>query len=261
MDNCRLLSFTEDSLSLSLCYSLSLLCLSPSLLPLLLRFSFSPSLTPSLPLSLSYQYAIYSIVVRGWCFCNGHAAACDPPPGITQMLPGMVCECFTCVCHHLCVCVCVCVCVSSPTAVVQVNSECRCSGNTAGVNCEQCQPLFNDRPWLPANGPTPTPDTTRECKGKTTHAHAHTHTQTILKYFSFSASECQCYGRASSCHFDPQVAMETGGSGGVCDNCTHRTTGRQCDQCVAGFYRNTSTLLSDPNLCIRKFFHRFISPV
>ena len=69
--------------------------------------------------------------------------------------------------------------------------------------------------------------------------------------FSVSA-ECQCYGRATSCHFDPQVAVETGGSGGMCDDCTGGTTGRMCHQCVVGFYRNISAELSDPDLCIRK---------
>ena len=44
----------------------------------------------SLPLPPSYQYAIYSVVVRGWCFCNGHALECDPPPGVLDPEPGMV---------------------------------------------------------------------------------------------------------------------------------------------------------------------------
>ena len=48
---------------------------------------------------------------------------------------------------------------------VQVNSKCRCGGNTEGDNCERCQSLFNDRPWLPANGPNQTLDTSRQCQG------------------------------------------------------------------------------------------------
>ena len=64
--------------------------------------------------------------------------------------------------------------------------------------------------------------------------------------------ECECYGRASSCHYDPTVAIETGGNGGVCDNCTQNTTGRQCDECRPGFYRNPSASVTDADLCLRK---------
>ena len=64
--------------------------------------------------------------------------------------------------------------------------------------------------------------------------------------------ECECYGRASSCHYDATVAMETGGDGGVCDNCTQNTTGQQCDECRPGFYRNPSASVTDSDLCLRK---------
>lgn len=74
----------------------------------------------------------------------------------------------------------------------------------------------------------------------------------FLLSLSNPPAECQCYGRAASCHFDPQVAVETGGSGGVCDDCGGNTTGRMCHQCMVGFYRNTSANLSDPEMCIGK---------
>ncbi|KFP29937.1 Usherin, partial [Colius striatus] len=50
---------------------------------------------------------------------------------------------------------------------------------------------------------------------------------------------CQCYSHAVSCHYD--LAMDTfpqehyRGSGGVCDNCQHNTSGLRCDSCSFGF--------------------------
>ena len=76
--------------------------------------------------------------------------------------------------------------------------------------------------------------------------------------FLFQPLECECFGRASSCYYDPVVAMETSGSGGVCDNCTQNMAGRQCDECRPGFYRNPSASVTNPDpsasvpdLCLR----------
>jgi hypothetical protein len=41
-------------------------------------------------------------------------------------------------------------------------------------------------------------------------------------------------------------------SGGVCDNCTHHTVGRQCEFCQEGFYQDPILELNNPEICKRK---------
>ncbi|KAJ7406891.1 Netrin-4 [Willisornis vidua] len=78
------------------------------------------------------HYAIYDLIIRGSCFCNGHAEECE---------------------------------LANRTGVIEnmVHGKCVCRHNTAGAHCEKCAPLYNDQPWKPGDGKTGAPNECRTC--------------------------------------------------------------------------------------------------
>ncbi|KAL0962909.1 hypothetical protein UPYG_G00347010 [Umbra pygmaea] len=108
------------------------------------------------------HFAVYDLIVKGSCFCNGHAEQCVPASRYRPVRDRT---------NHV------------------VHGKCVCRHNTAGVHCERCAPLYNDRPWQPADGLTGAP---HECR------------------------RCKCNGHAQSCTFDWSVWRESSQrSGGV----------------------------------------------
>ncbi|XP_040264097.1 netrin-4-like [Bufo bufo] len=78
-------------------------------------------------------YAIYDLIVRGSCFCNGHAEECEQAG-------------------------------SAPGSEDAVHGNCVCQHNTAGRHCEKCAPMYNDLPWRPGDGKTGAPNECRRCR-------------------------------------------------------------------------------------------------
>ncbi|KAJ8038876.1 Laminin subunit beta-1 [Holothuria leucospilota] len=136
---------------------------------------------------VKYYYAVSNIEVFLICDCNNHAGFCreSDSGGIT----------------------------------------CECQHNTVGKNCEQCLPLYNDRPWqmgsiVDVNSQT---GPANECK------------------------KCNCNGHALSCTYNATLQH------GVCNECDHNTTGLFCEICTSGFYPNMSIPIESENRCVECF--------
>ncbi|XP_052593935.1 usherin [Peromyscus californicus insignis] len=104
--------------------------------------------------------------------------------------------------------------------------RCLCSPQsfTEGPQCDRCLPLYNDKPFH---------------SGDDVHA--------------FNCKPCLCNSHARSCHYDASVdpfpLEHSRGSGGVCDDCQHHTTGRNCESCQNYFYRPVGADPSALDVC------------
>ncbi|XP_061735051.1 usherin isoform X2 [Nerophis ophidion] len=110
------------------------------------------------------------------------------------------------------------------TTLTPYRCLCLPESHSVGNNCQRCAPLYNDKPFRSGD-----------------------HLQPM------NCRPCQCHGHAHSCHYEAQVddqpAEQYLGGGGVCDNCTHNTTGKNCEQCISGFFRLEQSNPASVHVC------------
>ena len=95
------------------------------------------------------------------------------------------------------------------------DAVCRCEHNTAGPNCEQCLPLYNNKPWA---------------AGTTSSANP--------------CELCNCNNHSDTCEYNEAL------DSGLCSSCTDNTIGDQCESCDILFYHPSGVPLTDPNTCL-----------
>ncbi|XP_063053091.1 laminin subunit beta-4 [Engraulis encrasicolus] len=184
-----------------------------------------------------YYYALYEMVVRGSCFCNGHASQCMPVDNargdVLPAEPGMV------------------------------HGRCVCQHHTVGHNCERCEDFHHDAPWRPAGANAP-----HVCRRCNCHGHSercHFDMDRFLASGEVSGGVCedcrnnrvgaQCEQCQPYFYLDPSKSKEDpdacipcncdpAGSlnGGLCDGatgqcvCKENVEGERCDRCKHAFF-------------------------
>ncbi|XP_053321438.1 laminin subunit beta-4 [Spea bombifrons] len=191
-----------------------------------------------------YYYAIYEMIVKGSCFCNGHASECIPVENSNSDLfsqPGMV------------------------------HGKCVCQHNTDGVNCETCKEFYNDAPWRPAIGVNDNACMKCNCNGHSNKCHFdmnaylsnngtsggvcedcqhNTHgnqCEQCKPYFYHDPLKHICdINTCIPCDCDPEGTIENG----LCESqtdesrgtmagkciCKQNVEGFRCDQCKHGYF-------------------------
>ncbi|XP_060145902.1 usherin [Globicephala melas] len=104
--------------------------------------------------------------------------------------------------------------------------RCLCSREsfTEGLHCDHCLPLYNDKPFRQSD-----------------------------QVHAFNCKPCECNSHSRSCHYnisvDPFPFEHHRGGGGVCDDCEHNTTGRNCELCKDYFFRQVGADPSAIDVC------------